>query len=977
MATSLCPYCGNPVRVGAAFCPNCGRTLPVTQSLIDAPLEPGMLLRNGRYQIEKRLGKGGAGDVYLAQDKQLFNRPVVVKRLRVQETDARDRAEAEHNFEREAQALAELNNPRFPQILDFFIDPPLFYLVMEFVAGEDLDHHLEDNGGPLSEDEVRSIALQMIELLVYLHGQNPPIVHRDIKPANIVINNAGQITLVDFGIARAKMKVGDGKKGAKADSAAWGTPGFAPPEQIAGHAEPASDIFALGATLHQLVTGRDPRDHVGEPFPPADSLIATISPNFSALLARMLNPDPNQRPDAPTVSKELQDLDTLARVAKTSGHLGSLAPVIAPPPSAGPVGALPVQAPPPVPSPTATGGSGFRFPSGDVAMSLREFAGLADRNWADARDGLYGGRVARWLRDLGDRNAAADATAIASSEPTPDVGLETFLERVVPGLPPATLAVDPPQIDVGALRAGGRSRQKLQIRNTSRGALRARLRPSDRWINVEPGAVTCRAGETQDVTVTITTQAGGNAQGSIDVDAGTAGRAQVAVAVGSTAAPAAAPATASVGSCVTNVVKIMGVLFVLILVAFAAYVLLVPADVPTDPTPVPTVALATRVPQATVPVGGLLPPGIGDWAQPGHDSGHTNTAPQDAGPLINAKVKALVPGTSGSGPDGGLLVAQGRVVVALNRILTVYDVQTGGPGWPVGAPGTGSRLLPGTFALGPGRIYAATAGGLAAVDLANGNNLWTRPLTATSSGNLTLWANADGSQSLYLATGKTVSMFADDGTPGWVGPDLTAIGTLRPPVMDQAHVYLSGEVRVVALTRRTGALEWNASVQNTPLSPPVSGVDAVLVEGHGTDNINTLYGLDKSSGGVKWAMPTLEGDLRAPAVHDTTVYVSGDREVAAYDETTGKQVWIQRGLDVGTRNDYLLAEPPVVGTRYLYVATNDGRIFALDAQSGLSAGVVNLHNQDRNLALVHNPVLSNGRLYVGSSNQPTLYEIGP
>ena len=114
-----------------------------------------MLLRNGRYQIEKRLGKGGAGDVYLARDQQLFNRPVVVKRLRVQETDARDRAEAERNFEREAQALAELNNPRFPQILDFFIDPPLFYLVMEYVAGEDLDHRLEDLGHPLSEDEVR------------------------------------------------------------------------------------------------------------------------------------------------------------------------------------------------------------------------------------------------------------------------------------------------------------------------------------------------------------------------------------------------------------------------------------------------------------------------------------------------------------------------------------------------------------------------------------------------------------------------------------------------------------------------------------------------------------------------------------------------------------------------------------------------------------------------------------------------------
>src|SRR4051812_41802699 len=201
-----------------------------------------MLLHKNRYRIEKRLGKGGAGDVYLARDAQLFNRPVVVKRLRVQETDPADRMEAERNFMREAQALAELNNPRFPQVLDFFTDPPLQYLVMEFVAGENLDHKLEQQGHPLTEDEVLAIGEQRASLRVYLHGQNPPIVHRDVKPANIIIDNSGQITLVDFGIARAKAVKGDGKGGGVgADSAAWGTPGYAPAEQVAGRAEPKSD----------------------------------------------------------------------------------------------------------------------------------------------------------------------------------------------------------------------------------------------------------------------------------------------------------------------------------------------------------------------------------------------------------------------------------------------------------------------------------------------------------------------------------------------------------------------------------------------------------------------------------------------------------------------------------------------------------------------------------------------------------------
>jgi outer membrane protein assembly factor BamB/tRNA A-37 threonylcarbamoyl transferase component Bud32 len=953
------------VRIGAAFCPNCGRTLPTTQSLIAAPLEPGMLLHNNRYKIEKRLGKGGAGDVYLARDQQLFNRPVVVKRLRVQETDARDRAEAERNFEREAQALAELNNPRFPQILDFFIEPPLFYLVMEFVAGEDLDHRLEDLGGPLSEDDVRSIGLQMAELLVYLHGQNPPIVHRDIKPGNIIINNAGQITLVDFGIARAKMKVGDGKHGAKADSAAWGTPGYAPPEQIAGRAEPASDVFALGATLHQLVTGRDPRDSPGEPFPPAISLIATISPNFSALLTRMLNPDPTQRPTAPVLRNELQTLDTMARIAKTTGNLPSMMPATAPP--AAP--AQPVYAPPP---PQPASGAGFRFPSGDVAMSLREFAVLADRNWTDARDGLYGGRVARWLRDLGDRNAAADATAIASSEPTPDVGLEAFLERVVPGLPPATLEVAPPQLVVGPLQAGARSRQTLQIRNSSRGALRARLRPSAGWITVDPGAVTCRAGETQQVAVTITAPPGGSSQGAIDVDAGSAGRGQVPVIVGGVAA---APATKSGG--LGLLARVFVGLLALAIIGTWVFLLLFPAGQPppfvsASPTPFPTATV-----QATPPTpGSLLPTGPSDWTQPGYDSGHTNAAPQDAGPLMNAKVNAVIQGGTDRLDVSAPLVAQGRAVYMINRVLQVYDLQSRGVAWPGGAPARGAIILPGNLALGPGRIYAGTPGRLTAFDLATGATLWTSALPDLTTSTLTLAPNAGGSQNLYLATNGTIRVFGTDGTPGWTGPDLTGLGSLRLPAVDQNRVYVSGDTRVLALAAGDGGIQWNTVLTATQLSAPVLGPNAVLVEGRG-DNTNTLYALNPSSGAVGWSVAALQGELRAPAVRGSVVYVSGDHEVAAYDEATGKQIWKQDGLDVGGRGDYLLPEPPLVGPRYLYVASNIGRVWALDATTGLLAGTINLRDQDRGLELSHNPILSNGRLYVVSANQPTLYEIRP
>ena len=127
-------------------------------------------------------------------------------------------------------------------------------------------------------------------------------------------------------------------------------------------------------------------------------------------------------------------------MAKTTGHLPDAMPDTAPAPGARPARRRPAVAAPP---PTSPAGPDSASPAATWRASLREFAALADRNWDDGRDGLYGGRLAAWLRDLGDRNAAADATAIASSEPTPDVGLETFLERVVPGLAPATLEVAP------------------------------------------------------------------------------------------------------------------------------------------------------------------------------------------------------------------------------------------------------------------------------------------------------------------------------------------------------------------------------------------------------------------------------------------------------------------------------------------------------------------------------------------------------
>ena len=217
----------------------------------------------------------------------------------------------------------------------------------------------------------------------------------------------------------------------------------------------------------------------------------------------------------------------------------------------------------------------------------------------------------------------------------------------------------------------------------------------------------------------------------------------------------------------------------------AAYVLLIPNQTvfPIINTPVPT-AIPTAAPQTTPPTpGSLVPPGPGDWTQPGHDSGHSNAASQDAGPLTNAKVKAIVSGAAGSGRSSAPLAAQGRAILVLNRVLNVYDLQTGGAAWPGGAPGTG-QLPARQHRAGAGRIYAATTVGLTAFNLADGRIAWTQPLTDAAGGNLTIATDSAGSPSLYLVTDHTLRAFGEDGTPGWTGPDLSGLGTVRPPAVD-------------------------------------------------------------------------------------------------------------------------------------------------------------------------------------------------
>lgn len=253
-------------------CPSCGSSKPhdgqcpalqgatVAQAYADPrELRTDHVLQ-GRYELLHVLGQGGMGTVFMARDLRLKGRNCVVKKLRDDFYREEDRQKAQAFFEREMQVLSDLQHRNIVQILDFFCEGPDYYLVMEYVQGNNLHYmlHEERQGEPFSENTVIDWAIQICDVLSYLHSQTPPVVYRDLKPSNVMIDLKGEVKLVDFGIARPYEEKGEHTHVVSA--------GYSPPEQYWGQADPRSDIYSLGATMQFLLTGRDPEAlHVSSP----------------------------------------------------------------------------------------------------------------------------------------------------------------------------------------------------------------------------------------------------------------------------------------------------------------------------------------------------------------------------------------------------------------------------------------------------------------------------------------------------------------------------------------------------------------------------------------------------------------------------------------------------------------------------------------------------------------------------------------
>lgn len=241
-------------------------------------LEPGTRLL-GRYEIRRVLGSGGMSTVYLARDWHFprIERLVAVKEMTI--SNPRIKEHVLRAFEREAHLLAQLSHPAIPAVYDYFSADDRAYLILEYIPGHTLSRLIKTTPGFLPVDKVVQWAIALADVLHYLHTHaSRPIIFRDVKPSNVMITPQNQVKLIDFGIARIFMP--------KQKGTMIGTEGYAPPEQYRGILSPLVDIYALGATLHHVLTKKDPRKE--PPFSFHERPIRQYNPAVPPELARII-----------------------------------------------------------------------------------------------------------------------------------------------------------------------------------------------------------------------------------------------------------------------------------------------------------------------------------------------------------------------------------------------------------------------------------------------------------------------------------------------------------------------------------------------------------------------------------------------------------------------------------------------------------------------------------------------------------------
>ncbi len=268
-------------------------SLPVpaaaTSSAASTELTPGVLLAR-RYQIVRRLGAGGAGEVYEARDISLDDSVA----LKVLFPHLANQPQMVESLRREIRSTRRLRHPAIARTYDWGGSDGRTFLVMEMVVGEDLERRVAK--GPLPLAMAKNMFIEITEALAEAHGAG--VIHRDLKTANFLITPGDQIRMTDFGLSA--MRDVEAKRG-------WGTPDFAPPEQAAGGAaDPRSDLYALGIVFYHCLTGKLPymaddlegllEMHRSAPIPDARVLRPEIPARLAALIMGMMAKTPGERP---------------------------------------------------------------------------------------------------------------------------------------------------------------------------------------------------------------------------------------------------------------------------------------------------------------------------------------------------------------------------------------------------------------------------------------------------------------------------------------------------------------------------------------------------------------------------------------------------------------------------------------------------------------------------------------------------------
>ncbi len=495
-----CPHCGTLNRTSATYCNQCGARLSappsrtgVANSAADAVnraeddpgatlvtvtsandpgatatdipaatgthttphasartgLLPPQTLLQDRYLIVEKLGQGGMAAVYKVRDESKRGAPLrAIKEMSQAALKESERAQAIENFQAEAELLKTLDHPNLPKFYEQFQEEDRYYLVMEYIEGETLEDRLERAGKGLPEGDVLEWARQLCSVLTYLHERRPPIIFRDLKPGNIMVTKQGQVKLIDFGIARIF------RRDKTHDTQVLGTPGYAPPEQYGkGQTDPRSDVYALGVTLHQLLTNYDPS-----------------STPFSLPAIHTLNPD---------VSPHVQAAIERATRLKREERFESISELH-----------------------TALFASGaFVFRAGGRAITVAELAALSRQFPQEAEEHLYAGRFETWLRTVGERRLAKVAHTVVATRSDHAQGLDEFLRQLAPTPPTSSAAsaasrvstlmggslrLAPGALDIGPLAPGQAGVASFTVTGMGGVSVSGEIKPMTSWLHVSP-----------------------------------------------------------------------------------------------------------------------------------------------------------------------------------------------------------------------------------------------------------------------------------------------------------------------------------------------------------------------------------------------------------------------------------------------------------------------------------------------------------